>query len=123
MFLRQTAKSGDIVIARKIKFAFFRLVNIPKNIEAQRIHTQRLAHPNAVFPIFLWNTRVMDFRRFDNEGLSIQQKRVFADFKSFLFCLPTTGKYYGENCQTENDTVFFHFLLYFIKNVFLWKFN
>ena len=81
VFLSQTTEFGNIVLARKIEFTFLLFVNIPEYIQAQSIHSQSLAHFYSVFPIWSWNSRIMNFGCFDNKRLAVHQKCSFSNFK------------------------------------------
>ena len=98
VFLRKAAKFGNVFVARKIKFALFHFVVIPKNVNAQCIHTQRLAHLDTVFPIFLWDARIMDFGGLYEKWLPVEQKSLVAGRKRAVLCgFATTAKQQRRN--------------------------
>ena len=54
-------------------------MDVPENIKANGVHTERFAHLDALIPIGTWNARIVKFGSFDHKGLAIQQKSVFSD--------------------------------------------
>ena len=71
VFLSQAAESGNVVLSAEIEFAGFLFMNIPKGIDADRIHAKSFAKLDAVFPVFGRNTGVMDFRGFDHKRFPV----------------------------------------------------
>ena len=84
ILLSQTAKRSYIFLSGKIIPSFFRFMKIPEHIQANRIHTQCLAHFNTMFPIFFRDTRIMNLCRFYNKRFSIQQESILPHFKCAL---------------------------------------
>jgi hypothetical protein len=74
-------------------------VVIPKNVNAQCIHTQRLAHLDTIFPIFLGDARIMDFGGLDEKRLPIEQKSLVAGRERAIFCGFATTAKQKDGCQ------------------------
>ena len=67
MFLTKRDKFPEILITVPIKNTFCFLVNIPKNISANNIHSSRLNFQYLFFPLFIWNTGIMYLSHNRNE--------------------------------------------------------
>ena len=81
MLLCQTAELGNIVIAGEIKLTWLLFVQVPEHIQTKGIHTQSLTRKNTLFPVRFRDTRIMYLRSFHYKRLSIQQERIFPNFK------------------------------------------
>ena len=82
ILLYQTAELGHIGIAGKVVLTFLLFVEVPEDIEADGIHTQCLAHLDAVFPIGAWNAWIVQLCGLDHKGLAVEQERTFAGLES-----------------------------------------
>lgn len=62
-------------------------VDIPKDINTNRVHPHRFTHPDAMFPIFMRNSCIMNLCRFYRERLAVQQKlhQYVRSSTTFLF--------------------------------------
>ena len=56
-------------------------MDVPEDIDADRIHSQRLAHLDAVLPVGTRDTRIMNLSSFHRERFAIEQKRLVASSK------------------------------------------
>ena len=81
MLLRKFTESGNIILTGEIELSFFLFVDIPENINANRIHSQCFAHLYAMTPVSLWDTGVMQLRRLHYKWVSIKQECVLARLK------------------------------------------
>ena len=86
MLLDQAAESSHVVIIRKVKYALTLLMYIPKDVEADSIHAESLAHLDAMFPILARYTGVVKLSRLDHERLAPEEESLVADRES-LFAL------------------------------------
>lgn len=62
----------------KSKNAFALLVQVPEHVHADGVHTQRTAHPDAVFPVFARYSGVMQLGGFYYKGLAVEQECTVA---------------------------------------------
>ena len=53
-------------------------MDIPKHIDTDGIHPEGLANLDAMLPIRLWNTGIMNLCGFHHEGFAIQQETLVA---------------------------------------------
>jgi hypothetical protein len=60
-------------------------VYVPENVDANGVHAQCLAHPDAVFPIWSGDARIVNFGRFYHKRLAIEQKCAFTDGEIAVF--------------------------------------
>ena len=92
VFLSQAAELRHVVLSREVELARFLLMNVPKDIEADGVHAERLAHFDSVFPVGSRDARVVKFRGFDDERFAVHEERSFADgevvcaFRRFCHC-------------------------------------
>ena len=100
VLLCQATELGDVLIACKVELAFFLFVQVPENVEADGIHTQCLARLDALLPIGLGDTRIVDFGSFHHHRLSIQEKCAFSRFERAC-CLLRTGQ--QTTCHTYSQ--------------------
>ena len=85
MLLCQTAESSHVVVAGKVKLSLFLLMYVPEDVEADGVHAKRLAHLNAVLPVFAWNTWVVQLSCLNNKWLAIQEECLVANSKVAAF--------------------------------------
>lgn len=79
MLLGQTAELGDVVLSLEVEHSRLLFVDVPEGIDTDGVHTQSLAHLNAVFPVFGGNTRVVHLGGFDEEGFPVEQELLVAN--------------------------------------------
>ena len=79
MFLCQSAECRYIVLTRKVEPALALLMNVPKDVDTDCIHSQGLARLYALFPIGLRNTWIVQLCRLDDKRFTIQKERTFAN--------------------------------------------
>lgn len=59
-------------------------MGVPEDVDADGVHAERLAHLDAVFPVFARDTRIMQFGGFHHKGRAVKQKGLVADFEGVL---------------------------------------
>ena len=79
VLLCQTAELGHVVIVGEVELAFLLLVDVPEDVDADRVHAQRLAHLYAMLPIRARDARIMHFGRLHDERLSVQEESLVAN--------------------------------------------
>ena len=84
VLLCQTAKLGHVVVACEIEVTLCLLMDVPENIDTDGIHSQRLAHLDAVLPIGTWDARIVNLGSLHHERLSVQQEGLVAHSESSL---------------------------------------
>ena len=92
MFLCGTAESGYIILTRKVELSFFLLMDIPKDIDTNRIHPQRFAHFDTMVPICLRDTGVMQLGCFHHKWFAVEQECILTSLElaGSSLCLCTT---------------------------------
>ena len=74
MLLGETAECRHVVVASEVKGVALRLVDIPEDVYAERVHAERLAHPDAVLPVWARDAWVMNLGRLHRERLAVQEE-------------------------------------------------
>ena len=99
VLLCDTAEFSHVIVAREIKLTLTLFVDIPEDIDAYGIHTQRLAHLDTMLPVGAWDTGVVYFGSLHNERLTVQQK-------SLVTCLErmSDGKTCKSDCHENDDS-------------------
>ena len=102
----QSAKGGHVFVAGEIKLPFTLLVVVPENVEADGVHTKRLAHLDAVFPISTGYARIVELCSTHHKRPAIEQKMTVAGHKSLsgglialLGCDLSCTKQHGQSQQ------------------------
>ena len=60
-------------------------MQVPEYIEAERVHAQRLAHLDTVFPVRFRNAGIVHLGRLDYKRLAVQQEGALPHFKLVVF--------------------------------------
>ena len=79
ILLRQFHEGTDVVVVREVELIHLLLVDVPEDVDAQRVHAESLAHLDALFPVGTGNTGVMDFGSLHHEGLAVEQEGLVTD--------------------------------------------
>ena len=78
VFLGQATEFGHIAVAGKVELTFAGLMEVPEDIDAEGVHTQRLTHLDAVLPVRTGDAGVVHFGCLHHEGLAIEQEGIAA---------------------------------------------
>ena len=81
VLLAKAAKLSQILLSGKVEFSRFLFMEVPKNIQANRIHAQRLTLLDAMLPISTRDARVMQFGCLYHKRLSVEQESPLSCFE------------------------------------------
>ena len=108
VFLGQAAEAGHVILSFEVEFTRTLFMDVPEGIDTDGVHPQRLAHLDAVFPVFSRDTGVVDFCRFDQERFSVEQELLVSDFKGLRFSFrgSAAGQHGNGQCSSTYSTGF-----------------
>jgi hypothetical protein len=81
MLLCQLTESSDVVVASEVVYTLLLLMDVPEDVDADGVHTQRLAHLDAMFPIFAGDTGVVYFGSLHCERVAVEKKLLVTNLK------------------------------------------
>ena len=74
VLLAKAAELSQVLLSGKVELSRFLFMEVPEYVQANRIHAQRLALLDAVFPVSTGNARVMQFGSLYHKRLSVEQE-------------------------------------------------
>ena len=111
MLLSQFTECADVVVACEVVYTLLLLVDIPEDVDADRVHTQRLAHLDAVFPVFAGDAGVVYFSGLHGEAVAVEQKLTVTNLEGAGLRL-TASVEHRYRCQhkacQDSQKCFFH---------------
>jgi hypothetical protein len=81
VLLSELTEGADVVVTGEIVYSLLLLVDVPEDVDADGVHTQRLAHLDAMFPIFAGDTGVVYFGSLHSERVAVEKKLLVTNLK------------------------------------------
>ena len=75
---RDATELRHVQIACKVEFSLGLLVDVPEYVDADSVHAEGFAHPDAMLPILAWDSRIVELCGFDDDRLSVEEESTFA---------------------------------------------
>ena len=111
MLLSQLTECADVVVTSKVVYTLLLFVDVPEDVDTDGVHTQRLAHLDAVFPVFAGDAGVVYFGGLHGEAVAVEQKLTVTNLEGAGLRL-TASVEHRNRCQhkacQDSQKCFFH---------------
>ena len=78
ILLSQSAESSHVILTGEEEVVHLRLVEVPEDVDAQRVHTEGLAHLYALFPVLARDAGIVHLGSLHDKGFVVEQEGLVA---------------------------------------------